>query len=62
MYILELTEEELEFVYTRCQRKAMRLEEAHLKDIPCYRLAYQILYKIHDSRKTHDSKDQQKEN
>ena len=33
MFTLELTEEELEFIYTRCQRKAMRLEEAHLKDI-----------------------------
>ena len=55
MFTLELTEEELEFLYTRCQRKAMRLEEAHLKDIPCYRLAYQIIHKIHRCRKTHDS-------
>ena len=55
MVTLELTEEELEFIYTRCLRKAMRLEEAHLKDIPCYRLAYQILYKIHGCRKVPDS-------
>ena len=54
MVTLELTEEELEFIYTRCLRKAMRLEEAHLKDIPCYRLAYQILYKIYDCPKAPD--------
>ena len=51
MPVLELTDEELEFVYTRCQRKAMRLEEAHLKDIPCYTLANRIMWKIHDLRK-----------
>lgn len=45
-YILELTEEELEFIYDRCSRKAARLEEANLKDIPCYRIAWQILLKI----------------
>lgn len=58
MYNLNLTEEELEFVYTRCLRKAIRLEEAHLKDIPCYRLAYQILYKIRGCRKVHDSEEE----
>ena len=51
MYTLNLTEEELEFVYTRCLRKAMRLEEAHLKDIPCYDLAIQIMWKINDLKK-----------
>ena len=51
MYNLNLTEEELEFVYTRCLRKAMRLEEAHLKDIPCYELANKIMWKINDLRK-----------
>ena len=45
-YILEITEEELEFIYDRCSRKAARLEEANLKDIPCYRIAWQILLKI----------------
>jgi hypothetical protein len=35
MYNLELTEEELDFLYDRCSRKAARLEEAHLEDIPC---------------------------
>ena len=45
-YILELTEEEMEFIYDRCSRKAARLEEANLKDIPCYRIAWQILLKI----------------
>ena len=48
MYLLELTEEELEFLYERCQRKAMRLEEAHLEDIPCYTLSNRIMWKIHD--------------
>ena len=51
MVTLELTEEELEFIYTRCLRKAMRLEEAHLKDIPCYELANKIMWKINDLRK-----------
>lgn len=51
MYNLNLTEEELEFVYTRCLRKAIRLEEAHLKDIPCYELANKIMWKINDLRK-----------
>lgn len=45
-FILELTKEELEFVYTRCSRKAARLEEAHLEDIPCYDLAWQVMGKI----------------
>lgn len=51
IYSLNLTEEELEFVYTRCLRKAMRLEEAHLKDIPCYDLANSIMWKINDLKK-----------
>lgn len=55
MYILELTEEELEFVYTRCLRKAMRLEESHLEDVPCYRLANQVMSKIYDSRKSKEA-------
>lgn len=53
MYTLELTEEELEFIYNRCSRKAARLEEANLKDIPCYELAWRIIskiYKIRDSK------------
>ena len=57
MPILELTDEELNFIYERCQRKAMRLEEAHLEDIPCYTLANRIMWKIHDIRKeTKDEK------
>ena len=47
IYTLELTEEELEFIYTRCSRKAARLEEAHLEDIPCYRLSWQVMSKIY---------------
>lgn len=50
MYTLELTEEELDFVNDRCSRKAARLEEANLKDIPCYRLAWQVMYKIAEAR------------
>ena len=45
-YILELTEEELQFIHDRCSRKAARLEEAHLEDIPCYRLSWQVMSKI----------------
>lgn len=51
MYILELTGEELDFIYTRCLRKAMRLEESHLEDVPCYKLANQIMSKIYDYQK-----------
>ena len=50
-YTLELTEEELQFIYDRCSRKAARLEEANLKDIPCYELAWQLIVKISDLRK-----------
>lgn len=51
MYTLDLTEEELDFIYTRCLRKAMRLEESHLEDVPCYRLANQVMSKIYDCQK-----------
>lgn len=51
MFTLELTEEELEYIYTRCLRKATRLEEAHLMDVPCYDLAIQIMWKINDLKK-----------
>jgi hypothetical protein len=57
MYTLELTEEELEFIYTRCSRKIARLEEANLKDIPCYNLAWQVIDKIYDARKKETDKD-----
>ena len=50
-YVLELTEEELNFLYDRCSRKAARLEEAHLKDLPCYRLSWQVMHKINTARK-----------
>lgn len=55
MYTLELTEEEIEFVYTRCLRKAMRLEESHLEDVPCYRLANQVMSKIYGSKKSKET-------
>ncbi len=50
-YILELTEEELNFLYDRCSRKAARLEEAGLHDIPCYRLSWQVMSKISEIQK-----------
>ena len=52
MYTLELTEEELDFLYERCSRKAARLEEAHLEDIPCYRLSWQLMSKIFKAKET----------
>jgi hypothetical protein len=54
MFTLELTEEELEYIYTRCLRKATRLEEAHLTDVPCYDLAIQIMWKINDLKKANE--------
>ena len=50
MYTLTLTEEELNFLYDRCSRKAARLEEAHLEDIPCYRLSWQVMSKIQEAK------------
>lgn len=50
-YTLELTEEELNFIYDRCSNKAARLEDVNLKDTPCYRLAHQVMHKIYESRK-----------
>jgi hypothetical protein len=50
VYTLELTEEELNFLYDRCSRKAARLEESHLQDLPCYRLAWQLMLKISEVR------------
>ena len=45
-YTLKLTKEELDFIYDRCSRKAARLEESNLKDVPCYTLAWRIMSKI----------------
>ena len=56
-YTLELTEEELQFVYDRCSRKATRLEEANLTDIPCYELAWQLITKISKLRNNTTKKD-----
>jgi hypothetical protein len=56
IYTLELTEEELSFLYDRCSRKAARLEEAHLKDIPCYRLSWQVMNKINRLRNDEEEK------
>ena len=50
MYKLELTEEEINFLYDRCSRKAQRLEEAGLEDIPCYRLSWQCMHKILEAK------------
>ena len=51
MYKLDLTEEELQFIYDRCSRKAARLEESNLKNTPCYRLSWIIMGKIHKAKK-----------
>ena len=50
LYTLELTEEELEFIYNRCSRKAARLEESHLEDTPCFRIAWRVMCKIFDAK------------
>lgn len=49
-YKLELTEEELQFLHDRCVSKIARLEEAHLKDIPCYRVSWQVIHKIYEAK------------
>lgn len=46
MVKLELTEEELQFIYDRCSNKAARLEEVNLEDTPCYRLSWSVMSKI----------------
>lgn len=51
MVKLELTEEELQFIYDRCSNKAARLEDSNLEDTPCYRLAHQVMHKIYKARK-----------
>ena len=51
MIKLELTEEELQFIYDRCSNKAARLEESHLENTPCYRLSWIIMGKIHEAKK-----------
>lgn len=54
LYTLELTKEELEFIYNRCSRKAARLEESHLEDTPCFRIAWQVISKIFDIRENQE--------
>ena len=46
MIKLELTEEELQFIYERCSNKAARLEDSNLEDTPCYRLSWAVMNKI----------------
>lgn len=55
-YTLELTQEELDFIQERCSRKAQRLEEAGLEDIPCYRLSWQVMSKISKVKKEQEDK------
>lgn len=55
-YTVELTLEELDFLYERCSRKAQRLEEAGLTDIPCYHLSWQLMSKISKVRSEEDNK------
>lgn len=54
LYTLELTEEELEFIYNRCSRKAARLEESHLEDTPCFRIAWQVMSKVFDAKENQE--------
>ena len=61
MIKLELTEEELQFIYDRCSNKAARLEDSNLEDTPCYRLAHQVMHKIHQSRKVEEQYDEARE-
>lgn len=51
MYKIELTEEELQFIYDRCSNKAARLEDSNLEDTPCYRLSWIIMNKITEAKK-----------
>lgn len=51
MVKLELTEEELQFIYDRCSNKAARLEDSNLEDTPCYRLSWIIMNKIIEAKK-----------
>ena len=51
MIKLELTEEELQFIYDRCSSKAARLEDSNLEDTPCYRLSCIIMNKITEAKK-----------
>lgn len=46
MVKLELTEEELQFIYDRCSSKAARLEDSNLEDTSCYRLSWSVMSKI----------------
>ena len=55
-YTLELTPEELDFIQERCSRKAQRLEEAHLEDLLCYRLSWQVMSKISKVKKEQEDK------
>ena len=58
MYSLDLTKEELDFIYDRCSRKAAKLEESHLEDVPCYRLSWQIMSKIFELKKSHTEEEE----
>lgn len=50
-YLLELTKEQLDFIYDRCFNKMMHLEDAGLKDTPCYRLSLEITHLIYEVKK-----------
>lgn len=50
-YLLELNEEQLDFIYKRCLNKMIYLEEAGLADTPCHRLALEITHLIYEVRK-----------
>ena len=54
MYKLDLTEEELNFIYDRCFNKSVHLEDLNLTDTPCYSLAVDIMFKIKKLKKLAD--------
>ena len=43
--------EQLDFIYDRCFNKMMHLEDAGLKDTPCYRLSLEITHLIYEVKK-----------
>ena len=54
-YLLELTEEQLNFIYDRCF-KMVYLEDAGLDDTPCHRLAMEITHLIYELKKEKEEK------
>ena len=47
---LELTKEEVDFIYYCCKKEATNLEDRWSKEEPEYRLAHQVMHKISEIR------------